>query len=215
MENLNWTITAEERKKRTRKLVFRVWAPFIVLGVIAATIGYPASFAHDIAARGWFLTLQQAFYAMAGMAAGMLAMLLVNEIFPYSERTYLLDCKGLSVSSGKKKKNYPWDDFKCFYPYSERYFSKASRNSGQSGAQSFAGENRRGEIFNAEQEIAGAVFYLEKKPGNSFSRLFKFFVVVYSEPDNTKAVNKFLSEHLQRKTMKAASDLGLVSCEFK
>jgi len=215
MENLNWKITSTERKERTKKLIFRIWLPFIILGIVAATIGYPALFTYHFITKGWVYILQQIFYTMIGVMGSLLLLLLINKFISYKERTYFLDNNGITIFKGEKKRYYFWSDFEYFHPYSERYIPEPPRDFSQLHPQDSIGGPEREKIFGAEQEIVGEIFYLKKKPKNIFSRLYKSFVVIYSEPNNAGTVNKFLSNYLQRKTMKATSDLGIVFYEFK
>ena len=215
MENLSWKITATEKKERTQKLIFRVWLPLIILGIVAATIGYPMLFTYQFITNGWPFILQRIIYTTIGAIGSLLLLLLINKFIPYQERTYFLNDSGVTISKGSKKKNYLWSDFEYFYPYLERYISEPPRDFPQLHPQDSIGGPEREKIFGAEQEIVGEIFYLKKKPKNIFSRLYKFFVVIYCEPNNTGTVNKFLSNYLQRKTMKATSDLGMVFYEFK
>jgi len=215
MENLSWEITAREKKERTQKLIFRVWFPFIILGIVAATIGYPALFTYHFLTKGWIYILRQIFYTMIGVIGSFLLLLLINKLIPYKERTYFLDNNGIIISKGKKKKQYLWNEFEYFYPYSKRYIPEPPRDLPQLHPQDSIGGPEREKIFSAEQQIVGEIFYLKKKPKNIFSRLYKSFVAIYSEPNNTRAINKFLSNYLQRRTMKATSDLGLIFYEFK
>lgn len=214
MENLSWEITREEKKERTKKVIFRIWLPLIILGIIAATIGYPALFSYNIFARGWIYIVKQAFYTLIGIGISLLLLLVINKFALYKDRTYFLDDKGLTISKGKRKKIYLWADFEYFYSYSERYASKVSQ-SFQLHPQDSIGGPEREKIFGAEREIVGEIFYLKCRPRNIFAKLYKTFVVIYSEPNNLKVVNKFLSDHLQKKQMGAASDLGLIFYEFK
>ena len=215
MENLIWKITAVEKKKRTQRLIFRIWLPFIILGIIAATIGYPMLFSYHFITKGWIFILRQIIYTTIGVIGSLLLLLLINRFIPYQERSYFLDNNGLIISKGRKKKHYLWSDFEHFYPYSERYISGPPQDVQQWHPQDYVAGGKREEIFKAESKTMGGIFYLKKKPKNILSKLYKSFVIIYSEPNNTNAVLKFLSSHLPTKQMKATSDLGLALYEFK
>ena len=208
MENeLTWRITSAEKRERTRKLLLRIWLPLILFGIISVTIAYPLLFTRDLLVKGWSFILEQVLYAGGAIVVGLFVVLIMSRFMPHAERTYILDEEGFAVSKGTKKKRYTWDEFEYFYPYSQRYRSSSS------GFR--PGESKRQSLFVAEDEVMGQIFYLKKKPKNMLGKLYQKFVVVYSEPDNTNAVARFLQRHLPKKQMKATSDSGLVFYEFK
>lgn len=215
MENISWEITAKEKGGRTQKVLFRLWFPLIILGIIATTVGYPALFTYHLFSQGWSYVLQQTIYTVFGVMASFIILLVINKFARYKERSYFLDNKGITISKGNKKKQYLWDEFDLFFIYSQRYITKSPQVSSNLHPQDSLAGPQRENILRTEQEIVGDIFYLKKKPKNILSKLFKSFVVVYSEPDNTSSVNEFLSGHIQKKEMRATSDLGLVFCEFK
>jgi hypothetical protein len=197
-DELNWKITPAEKREQIQKGVF-VIGPLIIGFVFFALTSKSGMRS---------ISFKEITYSVLGAIVSFTLLLLINKIFPYKERIYSLSNNGLIISKGKKTKQYLWSDFECFYPYSERYGFKP--NSYQPDI-----EEKREEIFEAERGIEGEIFYLKKKSKNIFSKLYKVFVVVYSEINNQKAVNRFLSNQLSKKTVKTATDLGLVFYEFE
>jgi hypothetical protein len=198
MEQLNWQITTKEKRKQVKKAIL-VAGPLIV------------GFAFFVlVASGRKINFVEIIYALSGIIILFFIFFLVNKFLPYPERTYLLADDKLVVSKGNKVKNYSWSEFECFYPYSERYGLKFYKD--QRSAEI---EEKRGEIILVGKNIEGEIFYLKKKPKNIFTKLYKVFVVIYSEIDNQKAVNRFLSNQLSKKPMKDTTDLGMVFYEFK
>ena len=142
-----------------------------------------------------------------GMVLSFGILLVVNKFLPYKERSYMLDNNGVTISRGRKTKFYSWNDFECFYPYSERFIASHSQDP--------AIEEKREKIYEVDKSIEGEIFYLRKKPNNILDRLHKTFVVIYSKADNFNEVNNFLVNYLERKAMQNSTDLGLVFYEFK
>ncbi len=197
---LKWQITSSKKRKQIQEgvlIIGPVLIGFIFLFLTSRFNIYNISFKEII-------------YAILGVIISFLLLLLINKIFPYQDRKYSLDNNGITISKGKKTKRYLWTDFECFHPYSEgRGFKPDVR------PRSLDLEESREKIFEAGKKIEGYIFYLKKKQKNIFSKLYKVFVVVYSEIENQKAVNKFLSNHLPKKSMKNTTDLGLIFYEFK
>jgi hypothetical protein len=128
---------------------------------------------------------------------------LVNLFFPYKKRSYVLSKEGINIAKGKKKKFFSWDCFESFYPYRMIRVESEDNNS------------FRGDLSKAESSAEGQIFYLKKKSVSSFSKLYKVFVIVRAEKENSEEVLNFLSSKLERKQMKPTSDLGLVFYKFK
>ena len=211
---LKWEITPAERRKRVRKLIFIAWFPLFILGVLASTITYPASFTYDLLLRGLPYVLKNALWTVAWVMLSTVILLIVNQFFPHKTRTYVLNNETISISRGRKGKTYSWEDFEYFYPYSKRYRTNLYKGLDNIDPHKI-GENQREKMFSAERDTTGELFYLKRKPEGFISKLFKVFVIVYSEPDNNTQVVNFLSRHLERKDMKSTSDLGMVFYEFK
>ena len=188
--------------------------PLFILGILAGTIAYPASFIYDLTKKGITHVLKNAFWIISWTILAPTLLLVINRFFPYKERTYFLDDNQLVISKGKKKKQYSWDEFEYFYPYSGRYKTKSYEGLAQWSPYNI-GEGQREKLFKTEKEVIGEIFYLKKKPKNLLSKLYRSFTIIYSEPNNNKEVLRFLSRHLERRDMKSTSDLGLVFYEFK
>jgi len=137
--------------------------------------------------------------------------LIINKLFPYQKRVYYFDHQRITISKGHKTKSYLWSDFECFYQYaSQRGQQKSSRNSSK-----FILKEDIERISEVAEKIQGHSFYLRRKKVSFLSKLYKIFVVIYSKPDNSKAVKKNLSKHLPQMAMESNTDLGLVFYQFR
>ncbi len=199
MENeLAWEITSSEKKEQIKRGVFVIGSMltvFIFFSLLSRRNMENISFKEII-------------YGTLGVVGSFLLLLLINKIFPYRGKKYSLNDDGITISKGKTVKRYLWNDFECFYPYPEgRGFKPNLR------PRNLKLEESRKEIFKAGEGIEGEIFYLKKKSKSIFSKLYKIFVVVYSEIDNQKSVNRFLTNHLSREPMKDTTDLGMVFYE--
>lgn len=152
-------------------------------------------------------SLKEMVYAVLIIFGILLMLILINKIFPYKEKTYFLADGGMTISNGKKIQKYLWSDFECFYPYSEGRGFKPNPKPRDTNL-----EKNREKFFESGRKAEGEMFYIKKKSGNKF---FKIFVVIRSKIDNQKMVNKFLSNYLTRRPMRGSTDLGLVFYEFK
>ena len=199
-DEISWKITPSEKRKQIQKGILVIGPLIMGLLILVLT--------SRLALRN--ITFKEIIYSGLGVTISFILILLLNRIFPHKEKAYFLNDNGLIISKGKKTKQYSWNDFECFYPYSERYSFKPNLSSYQSDI-----EEKRGEIFKTGRSIEGEIFYLKKKPKNIFSKLYKVFVVIYSEINNQEAINRFLSNKLSRKLMKDTTDLGMIFYEFK
>ena len=138
---------------------------------------------------------------------------LINKIFPYAERSYSMDNSGINITKGKRNKKYPWNEFECYYSYSER--SRATAKVVRKENENYIGQSYRNTIYNEEKNLVGDIFYLKKRRKNFISKMYKKFVVVYGEAENSPTISKTLAHYLPRKKMTGTSDLGLVFYEFK
>lgn len=200
---LTWEITPLEKRKRIRKFILKVW--LAVIGLIIFSSFWNISGFYSWALRqGIKSAFFEVIYITIAAAIFIWLFFFLNELTPYKLRTYRLDNRGIEISKGKKKKYFSWNEFECFYPYR---FYRSYPN--------YPGELFRRRILKLEQQIRGQIFYLKKKSTGPFAKLFKVFVVVYSEPDNIKAVEEFLSKHLPKKKRTLSIDLGLIFYQFK
>lgn len=214
--SLTWEITTKKEREQTKKAIRKIWLSLFVLVVIGSIVGFPLANLSEFARarEGIKPILLRAVGILIGFLIGFLAVLLMNKFVSYRERSYFIDDSGITISEGKRKKYYLWNEFECFYPYSEKY-TKISYPAWYKKTPYYWGEKTRQDIFTSEVEISGEVFYLKKKLSNIFSNFVKKFVVVYSEPDNSELVSSFLSRYLTKGEMKSTSDLGLVFYEFR
>jgi hypothetical protein len=214
LPRLEWQITPEEKRKRNKKLILIIWPLLIILIVISATTSYPLSNSFNSLSKGIFYTKNGVILSLLLVVFIPFILLLLNRVFLYKKRTYILDDNKLTVSKGKKKKEYLWSDFDFFYRYLSKYDTNPYKGISKISPYRY-GEKERNKIFGSQKEIAGEIFYLKKKSNSLFSKLYKIFIVIYSEPENNDEVMKFLSTHLNKRPMKSTSDLGLVFYKFK
>ncbi len=139
---------------------------------------------------------------------------LINRYFPYAERSYRMDGQGITISKGKKIKNYRWEEF-------VDYFVPGDRVPIQDGGVSAGNEGGSGEVPapNYPKNYAPSLdfrttFYLNPKV-YGLRKLMRNYVVVYGEADNSRKVNDFLSSYLPRRKMEARDEAGLMHYEFK
>jgi hypothetical protein len=202
-EVLTWEIIPSEKRGQIKNFISKTW--LVLIGLVIFSLFYYVSDFFSWALReGIKPALLRVVYVAIGVVAFIALFFLLNKFIPYRLRTYRLDDAGIAISKGKKKKYFSWKEFECFYPY-RSYQSYPS----------YPGESMRGQLFEAGQQIEGQIFYLKKKSIGFFSKLCRIFVVVYSEPDNSKAASKFLSKHLPSRKMTSSTDLGLVFYQFK
>jgi hypothetical protein len=192
MTELKWEITPQEKRFKIDRFIKVAWFPFVCLAVSYLVIKIFKS------------NLQQIITELIIAIVVFVLIIAVNKIFPYKTRTYFLNEGGLVISKGNKQKKYFWNDFECFYNYSQRDNSWDAKQN-----------NKKSRIFMASKTVSGDIFYLKRKAINISDKLRKVFVVVYTETENNKQVNEFLSNHLSIKDIKSSSDLGLVHYEFK
>jgi len=202
-EVLTWKITPLEKREQIKKSILKAWLALVGL-VIFSLFYYLSGFFSWAFREG----IKPAFFRVVCVAIGVVAFVglffLLNKFIVYRLRTYRLDDSGIAISKGKKKKYFSWEEFECFYSY--RYYRNYPN---------YPGESTRKQLLEAGQRIEGQIFYLKKKSSGLFSKLCKIFVVVYSKPDNSKAVSKFLNKHLPNRKMTSSTDLGLVFYQFK
>jgi len=201
MDNeLRWDITAVERRGQIQKAVVII-GPILLLIVISTVA--------DTLAKNHDFSFKKIIAVAFGVIVCFLILLIVNRFFPYKQRSYILNNEGLTISKGKKIRRYLWSDFDCFY----QYYAGGYGNYQSQYRYDVTGDRRR--ILEAEKSIEGSIFYLKKIPKNIFAKLYKTFVVVYSEIANSNAVSDFLNSHLTQQTMSAKTELGLIFYEFK
>jgi hypothetical protein len=186
---LDWQITRSEKRTRVQKSIF-VFGPFLFLVIMGPFL-----------TNGIFDFRKIIYVALVGIII-LLMVILANKIFPHKEKQYSLNNYGITISVGRKTKTYSWNEFESFYSYS--LVIRKSANPSISH-----------QVAELNKDIRGDTFYLRKKSNNLISKLYKTFVVVYSETDNSEMVNEFLVNHLPKKEMTNTTDLGLVFYEFK
>ncbi len=199
---LTWTITPSERRSQIKKFILLSWVPLTLITVYSC-FEYVNNFVSWVLRDG----IRKAVVNVVAVILGVLFMtvlfFLVNLFFPYKKRSYVLNKEGIKIAKGKNEKFFSWNDFDFFYPYRTIRTEPEDNNS------------FRGDLLKAEESVEGQIFYLKKKSVSSFSKLYKVFVIVRAEKENSDKVLSFLSSKLERKQMKPTSDLGLVFYKFK
>jgi hypothetical protein len=224
-EVLTWEITPNEQRERRQKtliLYLRLFWIFI-LGVIVLSFSLVKGEPYYIASVAGTIILIAFFWLI-----GLIASLFFNRFFPYQKRKYYLDNQGITIFHGSKKRHYPWRDFECFYIYtfqrsgSKRDFKNIVFETYNRDKEEEIKEttykllNITGKTLGkTTEEIEGKIFYLKKRKSGLLSKFYKTFIIVYSEPENSKDVEEFLSRHLPFKKMGAFTDAGLVFYKFK
>lgn len=203
-KELNWKITNEEqneRKQKEFKLLLKS-LPFVGLLLLVSI--------HESLHLDFILLI--AVILLVSVVVLFVWDKISNKV---EERAYFLNEDGLTISKGDKIKSYAWRDFEYYYLYSIE--PTASENKKFSGNSHLSKEDWEYMVETQRQfeKINGSTFYLKKKSKSLKRKLFKTFVVVQAEPDNSVKVNEFLSRHLNLEKMTSTTDLGLVSYEFK
>lgn len=205
---LRWEIKPEEQKERSQKEFYLLLKslPLLALIFLSGLIG-SGDFSLTDSLKGLFVVM-------------FLIIIFLYIYYKLIKRTinrkYVLSEQGLVITKGNKTQSYSLQEFECYYRYTmirrdsnytkNRYFSK----------------NNWEQIIETERAIEktnGDTFYLKKKRNSVFyganALTPKKFVVVYSEPHNSKTVGEFLNKYLPQKEMTSTTDLGLVFYEFK
>jgi hypothetical protein len=202
-EILSWEISPSERRDSVKKTILKAWLALIGLAVFSIFY-YVSNFLSWTLRDGVDTAIANAVYVIIGVMLSIWLFFILNKFIPYKTRLYHLDNSGITVSKDRLKKNFSWNQFESFYPY-RSYQDYTGR----------AGESIKKELLTAGKHIEGKIFYLKKKPTGLLSMFYKTFLVIYSEPDNEKAVLKFLNTYLSEKKMSPGTDLGLVFYHFK
>lgn len=208
--HISWEITPVEQKER------KLQGLRIIAKLLPALLGM--LFVHFLLSNDFTFSeaLKAFFYTTLFVVMGIVAYYIFLMYNPRNkEKTYFLDAAGIKISKGNSKESYLWNDFECYYPYV--VIRNDPKNLKFSGNRTLS-KNDRGkiiEILKEEQKISGQIFYLKKKPINILEKICKTFVIVKSEPYNSKLVDNFLSNHLLKKEMTATTDMGMVFLKFK
>ncbi len=200
---LKWNITGAEKREQIQKLIIFI-GPISFLLFLSTLL------------KQKNLNLEQVIFVPLSIILCFVVLLIVNKFFPHKEKTYVLEEDSLTISKGKKVKRYLWNDFECFHIYRVSMYEpdKIDKSSRFETYRSEVGGERK-KMLETLKTIQGNIFYLKKKSKHIFAKLYKSFVVIYSEVDNSKAVLNFLNAHLSQKKMSVKDELGLVFYEFK
>ncbi|MCX6764287.1 MAG: hypothetical protein NTU58_01110 [Candidatus Nealsonbacteria bacterium] len=199
---IEWEITPSEKRERLQQFISKTW--WIILSfIIFSFFSFYSGFWSTKIQHGTNAALKELLFIVIAVAVGILLIYFFNKINPYQLRTFRLDNAGVQISKGKKKKSYSWNEFECFYVYTTYRGYTPNK------------ETDLGKIFKAEEQIMGDIFYLKKKQTTFLSKLYKTFIVIYSEPNNLGDIFSFLKDKLPQKIMTATTDFGLIFYEFK
>jgi hypothetical protein len=209
---LSWSITSEERRKRTKQFLHKAFFPFCIIALVAATVGYPFMFIDRILQGDFRAILGDIIWMIGiGVIGVFLLMFLVNKIFPYAERRYQLTETEMHIAKNRKEKTYQLENFESFALYSP--FTKPIKGTARMYP-TLWNEGIREGIMKTEKTVMGSVFYLRKKQAGIL-RIAKRFVVVYTTPENSEKFRELLASKLPEKEWKLGADSGLTFYEFK
>lgn len=209
-ETLTWSITSEEKRARTQNFITQAILPLLAIGVTVTTYGSVDFEFFELLYVDFVRAFYPALYVVSAILIFLLLSYVVNKSYPYPISSYACDSSGVTISKGRQKKKFSWNEFDYFYNYSERGKASYADNK-QNKKNKLMGY----EVLDVKRLLLGDVFYLKKKKKGLISRLYKDFVVVYGEPDNSLKVKTFLSCYLIEKKMDWSSDMGLVFFEYK
>ena len=177
-DELKWTITSTEQKKRSLAALF-ILAPIIIL--------------YYLSSLGGHLTFKGFLLEFLFIALVFILIYFALSRKTYNERTYFLGTDRILISKGNKSKEYYWNNFDYFF--SSRKWKKS-------------------EFYPKQRMVMGDSYYLRKKPNGFTSKLYKTFLVIYSEPENDEDVYQFLASRLPTKAS-VRDEMGLIVYEFK
>src|SRR5680860_253419 len=203
---IRWEIANSEQKEKERNKVKMILKLLPVLVVISFTMLLSVSPVFPI---GDTLKSFVLFWIFMSIVVALL--FFKNSIWTYKKRTYYLNSLGFEVSRVNKKDFFEWTDFECYYKYSRDRWSENSANiernrtmtSGEIGEISI----KEGRYFENEDE---GIYYLKKKRVGIWGIFCKTFILIYTEADSDKIVDKYISLHLPKKMMTATTDMGMV-----
>lgn len=192
-KNLNWEITSKEAKSRTLQSIPLVVNVLFGFAVIMA-----------IQAKSWtvlfvFVAIVTIYYFFTFIFG------------KFKQKIYKITETGIAISKGSKQKTYSWNDFECFYTHSLIINHKAQ-------ARDFNTRVATQDLINTSgrlSEVNGKTYYLKKKKQAFWDKFVKTFVVVRSEPENSKQVEETLATYLTHETFNNHTELGMTKYEFK
>ncbi len=191
---LEWEITPEEAKGRMLQSFPVVASMLAGFAVIMA-----------IQARSWVIIL--VFAVIVG-----LFYIYALVFSKFKLRRFQISENGVTISKGDRQKTYSWEEFDFFFAHS------LVINRNPKPATDFRTRAAVNDIISTSgklTEISGQTFYLKKKKQTFWDKFVKTFVVVYSEPDNSAAVQEALIARLPFKTMDNFTEAGMIKYEFK
>lgn len=205
MAELKWEITVAEQKSRGKKGFFQIIKTVLYFtGIIFILVTF---FPEDCSTT-YVQCVRESFSIMLYLLAVPLFIifcLVIGYIINTPQiRKYVFSENGITLIKGTKTKQYRWNEFLAFYPYSFTRMNHEPQTSVQ----------RQGLQLEKDFKSAmGEKFLLKKKP--LIWGLVKRFVVIYSEPENSGLVREFLKKHLSEQTLGEFTDSGFVRMEFK
>lgn len=205
MAELKWEITVAEQKSRGKKGLFQIIKAILYLtGIVFIFVTF---FPEDCSTT-YVQCVREIFPIMLYLLSVPLFIIFCfvigHTINTPRIRKYVLSENGITLTKGTKTKEYPWNEFLAFYPYSFTRMDHEPQTSVQ---------RERLQLEKNFKSATGEKFLLNKKP--LMWGLVKHFVVVYSEPENSGPVRDFLKKHLSEQTLGEFADSGFVRMEFE
>lgn len=206
--SLSWEITSEEKRERTQKLLSVIAIPFVLMSAMGILFADTSSFSELLSTDALGSLLREVAFVVLIAIGAVLFLFVINKFWPYANRKYQIDAKGVTIWKGKRQKYFLWSELENYFIYKSLSSSRSTRDR--------LNEPTKKQVNLAAKNIEGEVFYLSKKPRNILLRIFyKTFAVIYTEPDNSQNVNNFISRHLPQRKMRSFDSLGLKSHYFK
>lgn len=205
MVELKWEITVAEQKSRGKKGLFQIIKTVLYFtGIIFILVTFFPKDCSTTYVQCVREILPIMLYLLAVPLFIIFCFVIGYIINTPLVRKYVLSENGITLTKGTKTKQYPWNEFLAFYPYSFTRMDHEPQTSVQ----------KQGlQLEKDFKSATGEKFLLKKKP--LIWGLIKRFVVIYSEPENGEPVRDFLKKHLSEQTLGEFTDSGFVRMEFK
>ncbi len=190
-ESLQWEIKGSERRRQLRTIIM-VAGPLLITFLVLFFL------------QSWIIDRSPTFAegAASGIAivVGLSLLFAFSYFMPVFGRAYRFGRDGCTVTKGKRTGRFLWTDFESFYRYGDPLWRYGN----------WPGGLERVEMHEVSRRIEGSIFYLKKKPANWLEKyLYKTFIVIYSRPDNSEAVCRFLETYLSRVRATLQAEMGL------
>lgn len=186
-EVLTWEITPSEKREQVKNFISKTW--LVLVGLVVFSLFYYVS-----GFFSWMLfeeikpVIFRVVYVAIGVAIFVGLFFILNKFILYRLRTYRLDNTGITISKGKKKKCFSWNEFEYFYAY--RSYQSYPNQSHQSYLDHFR-ESMRGQLLETGQQIEGQIFYFKKKSTGFFLNCAEFLSLSIRKPIIQKKYRNF------------------------